>query len=177
MVTPLTAAWFGLLATLSIAVSNGQQCSMITQSDLGSSAAPSTSGLISSALTIGVESAGNPLVQLLGYHVVCEAVAATRGTYLYVSLIANYTINFEFCMTQFDFGCTERNEWDTLVDGSSIFIVTDPPDGSFNTVARSDCRACLSPRRLSGSDTETHCARKFIKFAIKWTNKINPHVD
>jgi hypothetical protein len=139
---------------------------MITQSDLGSSAVPSTSGLISSALSIGVENAGNPLVQLFGYHVVCEAVAATRGTYHYISLIANYTINSESRTTQFDFGCTERNEWDTLVGGSSIFIVTDPPDGSFNTVARSDCRVCISPRRLSDSDTETHCARKFINFTI-----------
>ena len=165
MVSQLTTPCFGLLAALLIALSNGQQCSTITQSDLGSTAAPSTSGLISSALTIGVENAGNPLVQLFEYHVVCEVVAPTRGTYRYVSLIANYTINFEFRTAQFDFGCTERNDWDIVVAGSSDSIVTDPPDGSFNTVPRRDCGVCISPRRLSDSDTETHCAREFTKFA------------
>lgn len=161
MGSPLTAPCFGLLASLLTALSSSQRCPMITQSDLGSSTAPSTSGLISSALTFGVENTGNPLVQLFEYHVVCETVAPTRGTYHYVSLIANYTIDSEFRTSQFDFGCTERNEWDTLVEGSSLSIVTDPPDGSFSTIPRRDCRICISPRRLTGSDTETHCARKF----------------
>ena len=163
MVSQLTTSRFGLLATLLIALCNGQQCSMITQSDLGSVAAPSTNGLISSALTIGAENAANPLVQLLEYHVVCEVVAPTRGTYCYVSLVANYTVDFEFRTTQFDFGCTERNEWDTVVAGSSDSIVMDPPDGSFDTIPRSDCGVCISPRRYSDSDTETHCVRKFTK--------------
>ena len=147
-----------------IVLCNGQQCSTITQSDLGSSTAPSTSGLISSALTIGAEIATSPLVQLLEYHIVCEVVGATRGTYSYVSLIANYTVDFEFHTTQFDFGCTVRNEWDTVVAGSSDSIVTDPPDGSFDTTPRSDCRVCISPRRLGDADTETHCVRKFTKY-------------
>ena len=164
MVSHLTTACFGLLVAILITLdhSSGQQCSMITQSDLGSSTAPSTSGLISSALlTISVENAGSPFVQLFEYHVVCEAIAPTRGMYSYVSLIANYTVNSEFHMTQFDFGCTNRNEWDTLVDGSFLSIVTDPPDGSFSTVPRSDCRVCISPRRLTDSDAETHCVRKY----------------
>ena len=146
---------------------------MITQGDLGSDAAPSTSGLISDALTLGAENVGNPPVQLFEYHVVCEVVAPTRGTYRYVSLIANYTVGSgEFRTTQFDFGCTERNEWDTVVAGSSDSIVTTPPDGSFDTTPRSDCGVCISPRRLSNADTETHCVRKFTKHAERNYNQI-----
>ena len=162
MMSQLSAPCYGLLASLLIITSNGQQCSEITQGDLGTTAAPSTSGLISSALSLGIENAHNPLVQLFEYHVVCEVVAPTRDTYRYTSVITNFTADGVFRTTQFDFGCTERNEWDIVVAGSSDSIVTDPPDGSFDTTPRSDCGVCISPRRLSASDTETHCVREFV---------------
>ena len=149
-----------LIAALVVALASCQQCSMVTESDLGNTTTPSTNGLISDAFTVSGDNVPNPLVQLLAYHIVCQVVAPTRGMYRYFSVIANYTANGEFGSSQFDFGCNQQGEWSSVVAGSTDFAITTPPDGDFETTPRIDCGLCISPQQFSRSVLDTHCVRK-----------------
>lgn len=153
-----------LLALLVSITTKAQRCQRITGNDLGSSDTPSVSGLIARSFRdSGGDNLEFPLVQLLSFHVVCEAAGSQRDTYRLVSLIANYTYNSQPRFSQFDYECTSENVWGTVVLGSNTHTITTPPDASYSTRPRQDCVFCVSSSRFSSSDPTTHCLCKFSK--------------
>ena len=147
-----------------MSIAGGQQCQRITGSDLGSSNSPSQSGLIAqSFVAVGGDNVAAPFIQILAFHIVCEAAGNQRNTYRYASLIANYTSNSQAALSQFDYQCTSSGVWGSNVAGSSVGVITSPPDADFTTRLRQDCGICVNPVRSQFGNTDfvTHCLRKF----------------
>jgi len=143
------------------------QCPLIQGSELGRNDTASTEGLISEAFV--VQSGDNPTrpsVLLFGYNIVCLATGGTRGTYSFVSVVANFSCtgpqsecNGEPLLSQIEFGCPE-SQWSPSIEGSTDNILTTPADGTLSTPVRTDCAICISPARSSIANNENHCSRK-----------------
>jgi len=141
------------------------QCPLIQGSELGRNDAASTEGLISEAFV--VQSGDNPTrpsVLLFGYNIVCLATGGTRGTYSFVSVVANFSCtgpqsecNGEPLLSQIEFGCP-ASQWSPNIEGSTDNIRTTPADGNLSTPVRTDCAICISPARSSIANNENHCS-------------------
>lgn len=75
-------------------------------------------GLIADTLVAIIgQPPARPLVQVLGYNIVCQTTGMQRDTFRSVSVVANYTcdgISWPFYMpllSQFEFGCGTEDEW------------------------------------------------------------------
>ena len=125
-------------------------------------------GLIGDTLvaTVGQPPA-RPLVQVLGYNIVCQMTGMQSDTFHFVSVV-NYTcagISWAFCdgtplLSQFEFECGSGNAWIAGFSSSTNGIFTEMSDGNLSTPLRTDCGVCISPLR-SGfgliTNNPNHC--------------------
>ena len=146
---------FSLLA----ATDSAQGCARITASDLGTTDAPSRTGLI--ARRRNLVSNTQLQVQLLSYNVVCEATSVMRDMYRHVSVVAEYRFGSDTEVAQFEFSCSDGDIWGIDVSGSSVGTFTTPPSANLTTSQRSDCYSCLSPLRASRSNIN-HCVGMWL---------------
>ena len=144
---------FSMLAVATYA----QNCPRIAAGDLGSTSSPTTAGLISQRLGLGVQA---PLIQLLRFSIVCEASGRFRDTFRHVSVVAEYNNNNRIQSAQFEFTCVTGDVWSIFASGLTDDTVTSPPNANFSTPRRSDCYTCLSPLRLASAGNINHCGRK-----------------
>ena len=126
----------------------------------------------------------NPFIVVNDMHIVCEAHAATRDRYRYVSVVVSQTCSGSLCTTeadvltdvQYDFECSTSNEWIAESFGRDMeHIREDDPEADFDTEPLYNCSACAAD--LSGADSVTHCLRKYnynspgvvmVDFVIEW---------
>ena len=164
---------FSLLLLCSISaltfVSGQNDCPLIQRNELGNSQSASMAGLIADTLVAFIgQPPARPLVQVLGYNIVCQTTGMQRDTFRSVSVVANYTcdgISWPFCnsmplLSQFEFGCGTGDEWVAAVDGSAEGIFTEISDGDLSTPLRTDCGVCIGPVRTTFSsitNNTNHC--------------------
>ena len=147
-------------------------CPPFTEDLLGTTDAPSSTGLVVEAFQANNGDPSPLAVQVHASRIVCLRNGLTRDTYTGVSVIVNYTCagapsecTGNPTLSQFEFECVANLvRWAASVTGSASNIITTPPDGSFLTTPRTDCGVCASPRR-SGFDTitnnEQHCGCEY----------------
>ena len=158
-----------LLCSIPALVSGQNDCPLLQESELGNSQNASMAGLIADALvtTVGQPPA-RPLVQVLGYNIVCQATGMQRNTFRSVSVVVNYTcdgVSWAFCdgmplLSQFEFGCGNGNAWIAGLGGTADNIFTEMSDGDLSTPLRTDCGVCISPLRSgfgSITNNSNHC--------------------
>ena len=168
----------GVLISLLLSFAWAQdECPVITESQLGSRNALSSSGLVAKWL-VSFPSA-IPKVRIFNYNIVCFAVGSAEGTYRELSVVVLY----EYCgifracsplarfsgirnaTSQFEFTCS-GGSW--MKEGAGL-PSTNPSDATLYTQARKDCSFCLRPgvaaSRLRPGvaaslivDSVTHCA-------------------
>ena len=147
-------------------------CPPFNVSDLGTTDAPSTTGLVGAAFQ-AVSGDPSPVsVQVDDSNIVCLRSGRTRDTYSGVSVVVNYTCTGSSrsectgnpTLSQFEFECVTGPTWTANVGGSTANIITTPPDGSLSTTLRTDCGVCVSPAR-SGfatiTNNEQHCGCEY----------------
>ena len=150
------------------------ECPVVTQSQLGSHGALSTSGLVARTLvSVLSDSVGIPRVRIVNYNIVCFAAGSAEGTYRELSVVVQYEysgfcacspLNFEGfgnATSQFEFTCSGGSWMDGPGLPSSTFTCsggswmeesglpsstfTNPSDATLKTQARRDCSFCLRP--------------------------------
>ena len=151
-------------------------CLPLSETDLGTANAPSTTGLVGAAFQAvsGEPSMHMPVsVQVHASNIVCLSSGLIRNTYRGVSVVVNYTCTGapSECtgnptLSQFEFECVANPvRWAASVDGSASNIITTPPDGSLSTTPRTDCIVCISPARptfATITNNEQHCGCEYI---------------
>ncbi len=130
---------------------SAQNCAKLTVGDLGDSDVPSSSGLIPQRL---MESDTPPLVQILGFRIVCESASTLRNRFRGASALVNYTLNSALIMSQFDFQCVGTSTWTISDDADSV---TTPPDATMDTLLSTNCFICVHPRAGLLIRTDSHC--------------------
>ena len=139
-------------------VGQGGDCSPLVGSDLGDFDSLNQTGLISMALL------SQPAVQLLDYNIVCIAQGTMKDTWRMVSGVASYMLAGGMDTVQFHFQCeSDGSAWNTTIINSTDFVLTSPPNATFDTMNRTDCALCVSPEQLpgGGADNDQHCVCKF----------------
>ncbi len=191
MVMAYPAAVSLLVAALLLPAVTAQElagCPILQPEELGSLDGPSTDGLISPTYVSGDSGPNDvgPDIQILDSHIVCMSTGTARDSYRYLSVIVNYTCNGGGCesnlvVAQFDMSCLRPDgvpadgepQWEMrVVDPPNVLasgesVRTQPADGNFSTVPRTDCQACLSPTISANNnfplslhpDLPTHCSR------------------
>ena len=150
-------------------VSGQNDCPLLQGRELGNSQNGNMDGLIADTLVaMTSQPPARPLVQVLGYNIVCQTTGMQRDTFRFVSVVVNYTCDgspWTYCdgtplLSQFEFECGSGNAWIAGVGGSVSNIFTRISDGDLSTPLRTDCGVCISPLR-SGfgliTNNSNHC--------------------
>ena len=148
-----------LILALTIRATIGiQYCTRITSEVLGNTTVPSRDGLIAERLAVDVEN--TPNVLLLDHNLVCEGI---NDRYKSVSVVADYSVDGNRTLSQFEFACnTTGYMWVIVVNGSTANTVTTPADATLNTTLRTDCSICISPMRSESTViNEQHCEGRY----------------
>ncbi len=106
-----------------------------------------------------------PSVQVFAMNIVCEAVASQRGEFLFVSVVANYTLSSAsgdgVRVSQFEFECISGSWNRNVLNSPSVSVIS---DATFDSPLRRDCRVCILPSSIVADagtyDNITHCLRK-----------------
>ena len=169
-------------------------CSLFTAELLGTTDAPSTTGLVGDAFQAVSGDPQSPVsVQVHDSNIVCLRSGRTRDTYSGVSVVVNYTCtgapsecSGNPTLSQFDFECVANPvRWAASVDGSAANIITTPPDGSLSTTLRTDCGVCVSPARsifAAITNNEQHCGCEYKNnynlshFSLHHSRMYNAHI-
>jgi hypothetical protein len=138
-----------------------QECEEVQLSDLGSTSAPSTTGLLAGSLmTVSGESM--PTVQVLQFNTVCLAQGDVRGRFRGISLVVLYfnMATSSNATAQVEYQCS-AGTWES--NGVEI----NNPVGTLTTPLRTDCTLCVAPGTVSSlnSSQAEHCASK--KMCVK----------
>ena len=151
----LSKAVFLIVFLWSVSCANGQQvlgCAELRISDLGDSTAPSTQGLLATALATGNT---NPSVQLLQFNTVCLSQGSVRDRYLSVSVVVRYRRDGMEATAQVEFQCQNNETWIFPVQFSAFLN----PSVTLSTALRTDCVACIPQEDIYLYVTiEEHCA-------------------
>ena len=142
-------------------------CPLFTADLLGTTDAPSVTGLIGAVFGAVSGDPSPASVQVHDSNIVCLRSGRTLDTYSGVSVVVNYTCTgaSSECtgtpiLSQFEFECVTGPTWTASVGGSASNIITTPPNGALSTTLRTDCGVCVSPAR-SGfatiTNNEQHC--------------------
>ena len=160
---------------LSLAWALEDECPVITESQLGSRDALSSSGLVAKGLALSPQSV-IPNVRIFDYNIVCFAAGCAKGTYRELSVVVQYEYSGIFCdcsplnfegfgnaTSQFEFTCSGGSWMEGSGLPSSTFTCsggswmeesglpsegstfTNPSDATLKTQARRDCSFCLRP--------------------------------
>ena len=155
---------------LSLAWALEDECPVITESQLGSRDALSSSGLVAEGLALSPQSV-IPNVRIFDYIIVCFAAGCAKGTYRELSVVVQYEYSGIFCdcsplnfegfgnaTSQFELTCSGGSWMEGSGLPSSTF--TNPSDATLKTQARRDCSFCLRPGVAASLtvDNVTHCA-------------------
>ena len=157
-----------LILSASFLGTNGQGCAPLMLADLGSSSQLSTDGIVAQAFVTGGENKELPLVQIFNYTVVCEVAGSQLNTAIGVSVLVHYDCEssrddlsecspeVDEVIRQFQFSCSDMDEWTTTVAGTSIFVVSDSTSATLDTELDDMCSLCVDPDQIP-SDPVTHC--------------------
>ena len=165
-----------------VLASSQDECERLVITDLGSTGAPDTIGLISEILTPEGENRKDrqPTVTVLDMNIVCEAQALTQDRYSYTSVVTTFTCfstdaRITECQAhnvintqQFDFGCL-HGMWIAQFFNSPTHVTVNPLV-TLTTEKESRCGYCTSPNHASleflnwNVTSDTHCRRKFFLF-------------
>ena len=130
-----------------------QNCSIVTESDLGNPSMLSSEGIISAVQ-------GRALVQVLQINIVCLSSGQRRNTYSTASVLARYnclnctaSMMMQELVNQFTFPCNMQNQWVPPSGG-----ITPDPMANFTTPLDRNCGLCLYPSPDDfRPDPVTHC--------------------
>ena len=153
---------------VSVAERQPTDCSMLRESQLGSTTAQSTAGLLPEAIAaISGDNTTSPSIQILQTNTVCLAQGRSRDTYRSVSLVVRYLETDAEYTAQVEYQCDE-GEWGF---GSLDPSVTMNATGTLITSLRTDCSLCYSEYLLddlSVGSADEHCICKEHKVASVW---------
>ena len=154
-------------------------CSSLTVTDLGSTTAFSTTGLIPSTLVLGGEASSPVPVQISNYRILCNASGSTRGTSSYVSVLVEFQCDFcggsgnlamcdgtTMITRQYQFSCGAGDMWVANIFGSANYVESLSPTATFTTTTSNQCRACVDDQQIPANqniDDTTHCFCKFLE--------------
>ncbi len=171
------------LCSFLVLASSQNECERLVITDLGSTGAPDTIGLISEILTPEGEYSKDrqPTVTVLNMNIVCEAQALTQDRYRYTSVVTTFTcfstdVRVTECQDhnitntqQFDFGCL-NGMWSRHILTVTSHARTSNPRATLRTEKDSQCSYCLNPSHPA-IDTfnwtvsvETHCKSMLFIF-------------
>ena len=142
----------------------GQDCTELQTSDLGSTTAPSTAGLL--ARTLATQSGdATPSIQVLDSNVVCLAQAPVRDSYRFVSVVVRYLRSSDNMMVtaQFEYECI-GGVWDFRSPA-----ITSSPSATLSTAVKTDCFSCTDPASAPTALVVTpveHCVGMF-KYSLE----------
>jgi hypothetical protein len=143
-----------------LGVARGQlECMELQLSDLGSTDAPTSTGLLYNALqTILGEGGGFP-IQILESRTVCLGQGARRGLYRSTSVVVRYSGPTEgsVLIAQVDYQC-EGGMW------TSPIFPNSPPE-ALNTTLRTDCNLCSGLTVVPSTEAE-HCVGMYMHVRI-----------
>ena len=157
------------LSILSATTAQSQwNCSLLEESELGSTESFTNRGLLAEAL-IAFNQGGDGEYQLVQYNIVCLAQGSGRGQYSMVSVIACYLRRNTAgeMLAQFHFECVSGQWSITVLDIVGVVTTSAEVVGNLSTPVRTDCRLCID---LSGGGVDApsatpaeHCIGKYLQ--------------
>jgi len=145
-------------------------------------------GLIAEALSS--DNADQPSIRVHDHNIVCETIGLRRNAFRYVSVVANYSSDGVFSISQFEFECVDT-VWSPVLRIVGLTSVTLTANAALTTEPRTDCGLCASVQiaqslqqsdivSQSEFDSVTHCFGKgtytyiFLQFACSYNIHIMP---
>ncbi len=182
-----SALFLSLLSVLTTVVHSDQSvipsgvgiCNKLrTASDLGNTATLSNDGILARAVSPANDGANPPMVQVIGFQLVCEVAGARRDTVGGVSVVVNYMCMGPLCREdigasdvitlteQFNFECTSNDASQNLTARESVLVAAGfaardkNPLANLNTPLEDQCSQCVNPSVSASANEVTHCRGK-----------------